>query len=107
VKLQGLPPQFAQLDAESAAPNGTYRPAELNIQSDDSNLIRIRSAPSDLSIMLSPDMKNLNLEKPIRIHNGRKLTTVDYDPEVTHLLEELYATGDRARLCHMRVEIAK
>jgi hypothetical protein len=57
--------------------------------------------------MLSPDMKNLNLEKPIRIHNGRKLTTVDYDPEVTHLLEELYATGDRARLCHMRVEIAK
>lgn len=107
VKLRGLPPQFAQLDTEAAAPSGPYRPAELNIQSDDSNLIRIRSAPSDLSIMLSPDLKKLNLEKPIRIHNGRKMTTVDYDPEVTHLLEELYATGDRLRLCHMRVDIPK
>ena len=107
VKLKGLPPQFAQLDNESPAPNGTYRPAELNLLSDDSNLIRIRSAPSDVSIFLSPDLKNLNLEKPIRIHNGRRMTSVDYDPEVTHLLEELYATGDRSRLCHMRVDIPK
>ena len=107
VKLKGLPPQFAQLDNETPAPNGTYRPAELNLLSDDSNLIRIRSAPSDVSIFLSPDLKNLNLEKPIRIHNGRKMTSVDYDPEVTHLLEELYATGDRSRLCHMRVDIPK
>lgn len=107
VKLKGLPPQFAQLDTGAPAPSGTYRPAELNLQSDDSNLIRIRSAPSDVSISLSPDLKNLNLEKPIRIHNGRKMTSVDYDPEVTHLLEELYATGDRSRLCHMRVDIPK
>ncbi len=107
VKLKGLPPQFAQLDNETPAPNGTYRPAELNLLSDDSNLIRIRSAPSDVSIFLSPDLRNLNLEKPIRIHNGRKMTSVDYDPEVTHLLEELYATGDRSRLCHMRVDIPK
>jgi hypothetical protein len=107
VKLKGLPPQFAQLDNETPTPNGTYRPAELNLLSDDSNLIRIRSAPSDVSIFLSPDLKNLNLEKPIRIHNGRRMTSVDYDPEVTHLLEELYATGDRSRLCHMRVDIPK
>ena len=107
VKLKGLPPQFAQLDTEAPAQTGTYRPAELNLQSDDSNLIRIRSAPSDMSILLSPDLKNLNLEKPIRIYNGRKMTSVDYDPEVTHLLEELYATGDRSRLCHMRVDISK
>jgi pimeloyl-ACP methyl ester carboxylesterase len=26
VKLKGLPPQFAQLDAEAPAPSGTYRP---------------------------------------------------------------------------------
>jgi pimeloyl-ACP methyl ester carboxylesterase len=107
VKLKGLPPQFAQLDTEAPTQSGTYRPAELNLQSDDSNLIRIRSAPSDMSILLSPDLKNLNLEKPIRIHNGRKMTSVDYDPEVTHLLEELYSTGDRSRLCYMRVDISK
>lgn len=107
VKLKGLPPQFAQLDTETPTQSGTYRPAELNLQSDESNLIRIRSSPSDMSILLSPDMKNLNLEKPIRIHNGRKMTSVDYDPEVTHLLEELYLTGDRSRLCHMRVDISK
>jgi pimeloyl-ACP methyl ester carboxylesterase len=107
VKLKGLPPQFAQLDTEAPTQSGTYRPAELNLQSDESNLIRIRSSPSDMSILLSPDLKNLNLEKPIRIHNGRKMTSVDYDPEVTHLLEELYATGDRSRLCHMRVDISK
>ncbi len=107
VRLRGLPSQFAQLDQDASAPNATYRPAELNIQSDDSNLIRIRSAPSDVTILLSPDLKNINLEKPIRIHNGRKMTSVDYDPEVMHLLEELYATGDRARLCHMRIEIPK
>lgn len=107
VRLRGLPSQFAQLDQEVSAPNATYRPAELNLQSDDSNLIRIRSAPSDVTILLSPDLKNINLEKPIRIHNGRKMTSVDYDPDVMHLLEEFYATGDRSRLCHMRIEIPK
>ena len=107
VRLKGLPTQFAQLDQDASAPNATYRPAELNLQSDDSNLIRIRSAPSDVTILLSPDLKSINLEKPIRIHNGRKMTSIDYDPEVMHLLEELYATGDRARLCHMRIDIPK
>lgn len=107
VRLKGLPPQFAQLDAEASTPNATYRPAELNLQSDDSNLIRIRSTPADVTILLSPDLKNLNLEKPIRIYNGRKNISVDYDPEVVHLLDELYSTGDRARLCYMRVEVPK
>ena len=107
IRLKGLPLQFAQLDDEASASIGTFRPSELNIQSDDSNLIRIRSAPSDVTILLSPDLKNINLEKPIRIHNGRKMTTVDYDPEVIHLLEELYTTGDRARLCYMRIDIPK
>jgi hypothetical protein len=52
-------------------------------------------------------MPGLDVNQPIRIHNGRKTSNVDYHPQISHLLDELYQTGDRSRLCFMRVEVAK
>lgn len=106
VQVKSLPTQFAQLDAPSSPVEGMYRPSELNLRLDN-NLIRIQSSPSDITLRLSPTMPGLDVNKPIRIHNGRRTTSIDYDPEISHLLEELYATGDRSRLCYMRVEVSK
>ena len=107
VKLSSLPPQFAQLDAPSNPLEGTYKPADLLVWRDDKNLIRIKSTPANITLMLSPEMSGLDINKPILIINGGKKTSVDYDPEIRHLLEEYYATWDRRRLCHMRVEVPK
>ncbi len=104
VKLSSLPGQFAQLDAPSVATEGTYRPAELNVRRDDKNFIRIKS-PSNVSLLLSPEMAGLDVNSPIRIHNGRKTISVDYDPQISHMLEEFYSSGERRRLCHMRVDV--
>jgi len=107
ISLKSLPPQYAQLDAPSNPFNGAYRPAELNVRRDDKNLIRIRFAPSDLSLMLAPDIPGLDVSKPIRIASGKKTISVDYRPEISHLLDELYRTGDRSRLCYMRIDVTK
>lgn len=107
VRLKSVPPQFAQMDNPDASFDGAYRPAELNVRRDDRNLIRVKSSPSDLTLLLSPEMPGLDVNQPIRIHNGRKTSNVDYHPQISHLLDELYQTGDRSRLCFMRVEVAK
>jgi hypothetical protein len=95
------------MDNSDASFDGAYRPAELNVRRDDRNLIRVKSSPSDLTLLLSPEMPGLDVNQPIRIHNGRKTSNVDYHPQISHLLDELYQTGDRSRLCFMRVEVAK
>lgn len=107
LRLKTLPTQFAQLDAPSDPTEGTYHPCELKARRDNRNLIRITATPSDLRLMLSPEMSGLDINKPIRVSTGRKTTSVDYAPRISDLLEELYDTGDRSRLCYMYVEVPK
>jgi pimeloyl-ACP methyl ester carboxylesterase len=107
VRLKSLPPQFAQLDTPDVSFTGAYRPAEINVRRDNRNLFRVKASPADLTLLLSPEMSGLDVNQPIRIHNGRKTSNVDYHPQISHLLDELYQTGDRSRLCYMRVEVTK
>ena len=57
--------------------------------------------------LFSYDLPGLDLNKPITIKHGRKENAIDYHPEISHLLEELYNTGDHSLLCYMRVESEK
>ena len=107
LRLNSLPTQFAQLDAASVKSDINFRPADLNVRCNDKNYIIIETAPSGMTLFLSPDIPGLDISKPITIKHGRKENIVDYHPEISHLLEELYNTGDRSRLCFMRVESEK
>jgi poly(3-hydroxybutyrate) depolymerase len=107
LRLKSLPPQFAQLDAPGLATDVGFRPAELKVRCNDKNYIIIDAAPAGMTLFLSPDLPNLDLNKPITVKNGRKDTVVDYRPEISHLLEEFYYSSDHRRLCYMRVESEK
>lgn len=109
LKLASLPPQFVQLDDPTVSTDDKFRsPPELVVRRDDKNLVRIvKSAQTQITLMLSPEMPGLDVNKPIRIANGPKSYSVDYDGDVGHLLEELYETGDRSRLCFMKIEVKK
>jgi len=105
-ELQGLPPQFAQLDAPSEPDKSDFRPATLDARVSSANVIRIESAPAGVTLYLSPEIPDIDTAKPIRILEGRKDRRIDFQPSVTHMLERLYQTGDRRRLCYMRIDPA-
>jgi len=105
-ELNGLPQQFAQLDAPSQPDKDDFRPATLDARVSSANVIRIESAPAGVTLYLSPEIPDIDIAKPIRIIEGRKDRRIDYQPSVTHMLERLYQTGDRRRLCFMRIDSA-
>ena len=107
VELSGLPAQFTQLDAPSQADRDELRPATLDARVSSANVIRIESAPADVTLFISPELPDLDPARPIRIVEGRKDRRIDYQPSVAHMLERLYQTGDRRRLCYMRIDPAE
>ncbi|MFN9285303.1 MAG: hypothetical protein ACK5YX_16495 [Planctomyces sp.] len=107
VELSGLPAQFTQLDAPSQADRDELRPATLDTRVSSANVIRIESAPADVTLFISPELPDLDPARPIRIVEGRKDRRIDYQPSVAHMLERLYQTGDRRRLCYMRIDPAE
>ena len=107
VELGGLPKQFGQLDAPSDASQDGFRPATLDARMSSANVFRIESAPAEVTLYISPEIPEIDLSKPIHIVEGRKDRRIDYQPSVIHLLERLYQTGDRKRLCFMRIDPAE
>lgn len=104
IQLDSLPPQFAALDPPTTPDQDAFRPATLNARLGDRNVIVVESAPADFSILLAPDLPGIDFSKPIRIVKGRIDKRIDYQPSVMDMLEQLYRTGDRSRLCYMRVD---
>ncbi|MEI7699081.1 MAG: hypothetical protein WCK86_04745, partial [Planctomycetia bacterium] len=104
IQLNSLPAQFAALDAPSAPDADSFRPATLTARLTNNNAIIVESAPSDFTILLAPDLPGIDLTKPIRIVRGRNDRRIDYQPSVISMLQQLYETGDRSRLCYMRID---
>lgn len=107
LRLQSLPEQYAQLDTVSDLQSKEIRPARLEAHCNDRNYIVVETAPADVTIMLSPELPGIDLAKPISIDAGRRKLQVDFEPRIPEMLEELYETGDRKRLCYMRIHVAK
>lgn len=107
VKLDSLPEKFAQLDTPTDDAETRFVPADLTIRTTERNQILIQSAPTGVSICLSPTMAKFDLAKPIRIEFGREKLSVDYAPSINHMLEEFYETADRTRLCYQKMHIDK
>jgi len=107
LKLDSIPAQFARLDAPSTPLDEGFKTTELKVRLNDKNSIIVEMAPGNVTLFLAPDMPGLDILKPISIVDGRKRMRVDFNPEIRHLLEELYTTGDRSRLCYMKVEMQK
>ncbi len=107
LKLDSIPVQFAKLDAPGSPLDAGFNSTELNVRRNDKNSVIIETAPGNVTLFLSPEMPGLDVLKPITIVEDGNRIKVDFDPDVSHMLEELYITGDRSRLCYMKVMMGK
>ncbi|MEY3176483.1 MAG: hypothetical protein RLZZ436_4397 [Planctomycetota bacterium] len=103
IQIEQLPSQFAQLDQPSEPDSDGFRPATLTARFSERNLLRVTAAPGDFNICFSPDFPGFDPARPIRINDGRKTRTINFEPSLSDLLQHLHKTADRSRLCWMLI----
>lgn len=111
LSLEEIPGRFACLDAPT---NYSARPADTPGTTPGSlsakmtgNFFRLASLPSNGYLRLSPDLPDIDLQKPITLRVGAKSIKVDYEPSVQDLLSDFYVHRDRSRFCYMKVPFRK
>lgn len=104
--LDSVPGRFAELDAPSKWNDARrFRTATLECRLTENNGILLNTLPAPGQLHLSPGMPGIDLDKTITVVVGGKRKTVDYDPQISDMLTELYESGDRDRLTFMKVPV--
>jgi hypothetical protein len=104
LQLQNIQSRFVSLDEAhdwTQVPRGT---GTVSARLTDNNGIILRSLPGEPTLHLNPALPGLDLQQPITILSGRQRRTVNYNPDIAHMLEVFRQSGDRDRLCYMRVD---
>jgi pimeloyl-ACP methyl ester carboxylesterase len=105
VQLNSIPAQFTKLDAPSNASDDGFRPAQLSAHRTKTGFAVTRFPGTSCSVLISPDMPAFDIQKPCLITNGSKRETVNYDPSIRVMLEQVRLTGDRGRLWFMKIDL--
>ncbi len=106
VQLESVPVQFTKLDAPSQPDDGGFHPARLKARRTN-KVFAVDAAPGKAcSVLLSPEMPEFDIQQPYLITKGSKRVTVNYDPDIRVLLEQVRLTGDRSRLWFMKVDLS-
>ena len=106
VQLESVPAQFTKLDAPSQPNDDGYRPARLKARRT-SKYFAVEAAPGKAcSVLLSPEIPDFDIQQPYLISMGSKRVTVNYDPDIRVLLEQVRLTGDRSRLWFMKIDLS-
>jgi len=105
VQLESVPAQFTKLDAPSQPGDDGFHPARLKARRT-SKYFAVEAAPGKAcSVLLSPEMPDFDIQQPYIVSKGSKRVTVNYDPDIRVLLEQVRLTGDRSRLWFMKVDL--
>lgn len=107
LNLDDVPREFAQLDAPSSPTDSPTKYASLSARLTSNNALMIRSIPSSATLNLNPRMPGIDIAKPILVRVGSKSQRINFNPSVRDMLEELRLTGERERLCYMKVRLEK
>ncbi len=106
VQLESVPAQFTKLDAPSQASDDGFHPARLKARRT-SKYFAVEAAPGKAcSVLLSPEMPDFDIQQPYIVSKGSKRVTVNYNPDIRVLLEQVRLTGDRSRLWFMKVDLS-
>ena len=54
----------------------------------------------------TPEMPDFDIQQPYIVSKGSKRVTVNYNPDIRVLLEQVRLTGDRSRLWFMKVDLS-
>ncbi len=83
-----------------------FHPARLKARRT-SKYFAVEAAPGKAcSVLLSPEMPDFDIQQPYIVSKGSKRVTVNYDPDIRVLLEQVRLTGDRSRLWFMKVDLS-
>jgi len=105
VQLNSIPSQFTKLDAPSNASDDGFRPAQLSAHRTKTGFAVTRCPGTSCSVLISPDMPAFDIQKPCLVTNGSKRETVNYDPSIRVMLEQVRLNGDRSRLWFMKIDL--
>jgi pimeloyl-ACP methyl ester carboxylesterase len=105
LKLKDIQSRFVSLDQPHQWNDAPRATGTISARLTQNNAIILRTLPGTASICLNPNLPGIDLQKPITILSGRHRQTVNYDPDIAHMLNEYRNTGDRDRLCHMRIAV--
>ena len=111
LSLDQIPQRFACLDSPTnydARPTDTpgTTPGKLSARIT-GNFIRLASLPTGGYIRLSPQLPDIDLQKPITMRIGSRSESIDFEPSVRDLLSDFYLHRDRSRFCYMKVPFQK
>jgi predicted esterase len=107
LELDQLPDSLAAMDTPTAWNETPTAKSRLSVNLTDRNAVRIISQPADILLKLSPEMPGIDLQKTIVVVGGRHTQRIDYSPSLKDMLDEFRATGERRRLCYMKVRIPR
>lgn len=103
LELDDLPLKSAVLDAPSTNTDGDFRAALLEARITRGNAIFVSRSPSAATLKLSPELPGIDLQKPVTVILGRERRAINFAPSLRDLLEEVRRSGERKRLCYMKV----
>ncbi|MFN8705380.1 MAG: hypothetical protein ACK50J_01765, partial [Planctomyces sp.] len=105
IQLHRIPQRFCQLDKATVWNDGPFEAATTEAELTSGNVVRIRSQAAGVTLKLSPDLPKIRLEEKLAVICGNDRQSITYRPAPLDMIEELRRTGDRTRLCWMKVTI--
>lgn len=111
LELNEIPERFACLDPPNSYTTNPKQipgktPGRLSARITN-NYVRLMNLPSSGFLKLSPELTEIDFEKPISVRTGTRARSVNYEPSVGDLLDDYYRFRDRLRLCYMKVPVRK
>ena len=106
VRLNSIPIQFQSLELPTNFNDRISTYARLEVSVSKNNGIRVK-APAGGFLLLSPEMPGLASEQRISIRRAGTGRGIEYRPSVRDMLDEYAETGERRRLCYMKVPFGR
>ena len=106
VRLDSIPDRFQTLELPTSVNDSVPRYARLAAHLGKNNGIRV-NAPAGGVIMLSPEMPGIDPANKISIRGKGPDRRIEFRPSVRDMLDEYALTGERSRLCHMKVPFGR
>jgi pimeloyl-ACP methyl ester carboxylesterase len=104
LQLQSIPARSVRLDEPTKWSDRRFEdPLVLQAHLARSNAVHVATSTPPFILKLSEKCPGIDLQQPITIVRGRQRKNVNYRPSISDMLEEFRLTGERVRLCGMKV----
>ena len=107
LEVDQIADELVSLDDPHTADDKPEATADINAWLTNNNGIQIRTLPGTGSVKLSADLPGIDVSQSITVVSGGRRQRIDFRPSLRDLLDEYRSTGDRQRLCFMKVPVGR